>query len=398
MDLNNPLSSSESSTDSSSDSSSGSSEVDAAISKVAILAVNAMLDAVRGDDDNDDDADDEVVRPRFKRQTTIVRRRQEDEARLMRNYFVDEPIYNAKMFRRRYRMSKRLFLQIFDDLAAEYPFFQQRYDGSGKLGFSTKLKCTSTLRQLAYGTSVDAFDENFGISERTSRDTLEHFCTGIRELYGSTYLCRPTWSDLQRIYEVHEQSHGFPGMIGSIDCMHWTWDMCPNAWRGTHTRGDIGKPSLILQAVASYDLWIWNAYFGMQGSNNDINVFEASPVLEELISGLAPTPSFYANDNFYKAGYYLGDGIYPEYAIFVKTFTDPIDNKRKLFKKKQESARKDIERAFGVLKKRWNVISNPARYWDKDKMQSVIYTCIILHNMILQDKNKAFCQNYDLED
>nr|XP_043638462.1 uncharacterized protein LOC122609482 [Erigeron canadensis] len=303
MDLNNPLSSSESSTDSSSDSSSGSSELDAAISKAAILAVNAMFDAVRGDDDDeDDDDDDEVVRPRFKRRVTIVRRRQEDEARLMRNYFVDEPIYNAKMFRRRYRMSKRLFLQICDDLAAEYPFFQQRYDGSGKLGFSTKLKCTSALRQLAYGTSVDTFDENFGIQK-----------------------------------EPH-------------------------------------------------------------GSNNDINVFEASPFLEELISGLAPTTSFYANDNFYKSGYYLGDGIYPEYAIFVKTFTDPIDNKRKLFKKKQELARKDIERAFGVLKKRWKVISNPSRYWDKDKMQSVIYTCIILHNMILQDEDKAFCQDYDPED
>nr|XP_043633756.1 protein ALP1-like [Erigeron canadensis] len=173
--------------------------------------------------------------------------------------------------------------------------------------------------------------------------------------------------------------------------------MCPNAWRGTHTQGDIGKPSLMLQAVASYDLWIWNAYFGMQGSNNDINVFEASPVLEELISSLAPTSSFCANDNFYNTIYYLGDGIYPEYAIFVKTFTDPIDNKRKLFKKKQESTRKDIERAFGVLKKRWKVISNPARYWDKEKMQSVIYACIIIHNMILQDKDKVFGQDYDPE-
>lgn len=115
---------------------------------------------------------------------------------------------------------------------------------------------------------------------------------GIIELYGPTYLRRPTWSDLQRIYNVHEQVHGFPGMIGSIDCMHWPWEMCPTAWRGTHTRGDIGRPSLILQAVASHDLWIWNAYFGQQGSHNDINVFESSPILEEIISGLAPTGIF----------------------------------------------------------------------------------------------------------
>lgn len=97
-------------------------------------------------------------------------------------------------------------------------------------------------------------------------------------------------------------------------------------------------------------------------------------------------------------GYYLSDGIYPEYSTFVKTFTDPIDQKRKYFKKKQESSRKDIERAFGVLQKRWHVIDNPARYWSKEKMHEVIYTCIILHNMILEDEDKAICQDYDEND
>jgi hypothetical protein len=94
----------------------------------------------------------------------------------------------------------------------------------------------------------------------------------------------------------------------------------------------------------------------------------------------------------------LGDGIYPEYATFVKTFTDPIDAKRRLFKKRQESARKSIERAFGVLKKRWKVIKNPAPYWDKRRMQEVMYACIILHNMILEDEDKAICQDYDPND
>ncbi|XP_021985069.1 protein ALP1-like [Helianthus annuus] len=280
----------------------------------------------------------------------------------------------------------------------DYDYFKQKYDARGYLGFTPLQKCTEAIRQLAYGTSVDSFDEYLRMSAKTARDTLTHFCKGVIELYGSAYLRRPTWSDLQRMYEVHEHVHGFPGMIGSIDCMHWKWEQCPTAWRGTHTRGDIRKPSLILQAVASYDLWIWNAYFGQQGSHNDINVFESSPVLEEIINGLAPSSAFYASDNYYKRGYYLIDGIYPEYATFVKTFTDPIDLKRKYFKRKQESARKDIERAFGVLRKRWHVINYPARYWTKEKMHDVTYTCIILHNMILEDEDKAICQDYNEND
>jgi hypothetical protein len=108
--------------------------------------------------------------------------------------------------------------------------------------------------------------------------------------------------------------------------------------------------------------------------------------------------SFFANGNFYKSGYYLTDGIYPEYTTFVKTFTDPIDEKRQFFKRKQESARKSIERAFGVLKKRWHVIRYPTRYWKKETMIDVVYACIILHNMILQDEDKAFCQDFDPND
>ena len=45
-------------------------------------------------------------------------------------------------------------------------------------------------------------------------------------------------------------------MIESIDCMHWEWKNCPTAWEGQFTRGDKGTTTVILEAVASHDLWI----------------------------------------------------------------------------------------------------------------------------------------------
>ncbi|XP_021991983.1 uncharacterized protein LOC110888783 [Helianthus annuus] len=323
--------------------SSSSFEFEEAINEAVMTTINLMVQVAS----EDNETDDQPIRKR----THIMRDRAAGQQRLMQDYFGEEPVYDAKIFRCRFRMSKRLFTRITNDMEEDYDYFKQKYDARGYLGFTPLQKCNAAIRQLAYGTSVDSFDEYLRMSAKTARDSLTHFCKGVIELYGPAYLRRPTWSDLQRMYDVHEHVHGFPGMIGSIDCMHWKWEQCPTAWRGTHTRGDIGKPSLILQAVASYDLWIWNAYFGQQGSHNDINVFESLPVLEEIINGLAPSSAFYASDNYYKRGYYLTDGIYPEYATFVKTFTDPIDLKRKYFKRKQESARKDIERAFGVLRK-----------------------------------------------
>jgi hypothetical protein len=38
--------------------------------------------------------------------------------------------------------------------------------------------------------------------------------------------------------------------------------------------GHKNEPTIILKAVASKDLWIWPAFFGMPGSHNDINVLQ----------------------------------------------------------------------------------------------------------------------------
>jgi hypothetical protein len=58
---------------------------------------------------------------------------------------------------------------------------------------------------------------------------------------------------------------------------------CPTMWKDMFTRGDQKVPTIILEVVASHDLWIWHAFFGVAGSNNDINVLNKSTLfIEEL--------------------------------------------------------------------------------------------------------------------
>ena len=106
------------------------------------------------------------------------------------------------------------------------------------------------------------------------------FVQGVISCFGDEYLRRPNEDDLARLLYVGEQ-RGFPGMIGSIDCMHWEWKKCPIGWAGQYA-GRSGKPTIILEAVASYDLWIWHAFFGTPGSCNDIDVLHRSFVFSEL--------------------------------------------------------------------------------------------------------------------
>ncbi|XP_071708030.1 uncharacterized protein [Rutidosis leptorrhynchoides] len=153
----------------------------------------------------------------------------------------------------------------------------------------------------------------------------------------------------------------------------------------------------MLEAVASYDEWFWHAFFGTAGSNNDINVLNQSDLFNDLLAGEAPPCTFTVNVCTFDKGYYLVDGIYPEWSTLIKSFRNPIDPKQSKFKRYQESARKDIERAFEILQGRWTIVQHPARPYYIRKIRRIMLTCVILNNMITEDNDRAFCgleENY----
>uniref|UniRef100_A0A0D3DSA4 GRF-type domain-containing protein n=1 Tax=Brassica oleracea var. oleracea TaxID=109376 RepID=A0A0D3DSA4_BRAOL len=264
-------------------------------------------------------------------------------------------------------------------------------DAVGRASLSPLQKCTAAIRQLAYGGGADTVDEYVRLGETTARKCLYQFTAGIIHLFGDEYLRRPTPEDLQRLLHIGEQ-RGFPGMVGSIDCMHWEWKNCPTAWKGMYSRGT-GKPTIVLEAVASSDLWIWHAFFGAPGTMNDLNILDRSPVFDEIINGNAPQVNFYVNGSEYHLGYYLADGIYPKWGTFIQSIRLPQGPKNCLFAKKQEVVRKDVERAFGVLQARFAGVRNPSNLWDKNKIGNIMKTCIILHNMIVEDERDSYTQH-----
>ncbi|XP_052625013.1 uncharacterized protein LOC111888271 [Lactuca sativa] len=249
------------------------------------------------------------------------------------------------------------------------------------------------LQSIAF----DASEEYLKVSERTAVECLDWFYACVYEVFHEEYLRKPTQRDIERLYPAHEERHGFPGMLGSLVCTHVAWEKCLTAWSGQFTRGDIGEPTIILEAVASQDLWIYHAFFGVAGSNNGLNVLGQSPLFNDIWTGKAPDMTFTVNGHAYKYGYYLGDGIYPDYSALMKAYSVPRSEKAKFFTRKQESARKDIERAFGVFKQTWHVVKYATRLWDKERIKRMVLACIIMHNMIIEDEGRAIC-TYDPND
>ena len=65
----------------------------------------------------------------------------------------------------------------------------------------------------------------------------------------------------------------------------------------------------------------------------------------------------------------------------------------------QESARKYVERSFGVLQSRWGIVQNAALTWDEGKLWEVMTACVIMHNMIAEDErdNSIYDQGFDFQ-
>ncbi|KAK9994607.1 hypothetical protein SO802_024310 [Lithocarpus litseifolius] len=215
------------------------------------------------------------------------------------------------------------------------------------LGLSSLQKITAALRMLAYGMAADFMDEYVRIGESTAIESLKKFVKAVVDIFSKEYLRSPNNKYIAR-FLANRERRGFSRMLGSIDCMHWKWKNCPTAWKGQYS-GHIREPTIVLETVASFDLWIWHAFFGLPWSNNDINVLERSPIISKLEQGRAPAFNYSINGHEYTMGYYLADGIHPKWSTFVKTTPSSRGHKRKLFAKAQKANRKDVECAFGVL-------------------------------------------------
>ena len=134
-------------------------------------------------------------------------------------------------------MRRVLFNRIKGELLANHSdVFAQRQDALGKLGLSIEQKMTACLQMLAYGGSADRNDEYVRIAESTTLKYLQAFCDAIIASFGSFYLRQPTPEDLRYILSLHS-ARGWPGKLGSLDCMHWTWKNCPIAWAGMYQLG-----------------------------------------------------------------------------------------------------------------------------------------------------------------
>lgn len=306
------------------------------------------------------------------------------------DYLGPNPLFNDRQFERIFRITRSMVETLCQVCARSDNFFLQRSDATGKPSIPVETKVLMGLKCLAFGVSPASYQDYFQMGESTGRECIKRL---TRAIVGAPELCevylrQMTRSDALRVSEMHFQQHGVRGLMGALDCWHWIWKNCPVGWQG-QLQGKEGHPTMVLEALSDYSLWIWSAVFGYPGTMNDINIWERSPLLKAFLDGSFSTNvdfEFNIGGKTFSELWILVDGIYPELSRFVKSFDEPVGERDKMYVGWQESSRKSVERAFGVLQRKFQILERKVELWYVEDIHQVVMACVVLHNMMVAER------------
>jgi len=316
---------------------------------------------------------------------------------VVQHYFSGmDSLYTEEQFERRFGAPRSVVSRIYNAVRGYDPFLLKTNRAGMKPGIRPLVRIVAAFRMLVYGDSADHYDEHLQISETEMSSNLKSFCQVVIANLGERYLNRcPTAEEKSRSTQLMS-SRGFPGCFASWDCKHYDWQNCPVRLAGQYKGKAGGKKTIVMEAICDPHLYLWHFHWGEAGSLNDLNILDRSTIVEKIINQEFNTrvPPYSINGTVRDWLYFLVDGIYPRMAIFVKTHPSPITQMERQFTKRHEHVRKDIERCFGVLVKKFGILKQPFRNWYLDDITQIVECCVIIHNMTIDERR----QNYTFND
>ncbi len=71
----------------------------------------------------------------------------------------------------------------------------------------------------------------------------------------------PSKRYIGKIFVLHKKAYCIDGCLGCFDVTKIQWTACPAAWKGQFKEKE-GFPTIGLDVVSDYNLWIWHCPFG----------------------------------------------------------------------------------------------------------------------------------------
>ena len=289
------------------------------------------------------------------------------------NYVLYPELMTPRMhfkFRRRFRMPFDAW-QGFVAKMKSHDIFKSWHDGAsnctGKKSSPLELLSLGAFRYLGRKCTFDDLEECTFISERTDERFFHKFIE-----YGSTvmyndYIVAPQTS-IEADLHMHEfRDAGFDGGIGSMDATHVTIENCRYGIRQSHLGFKLNKTARSYNIIVNHRRRILSSTSGHPLTWNDKTLVLFDQFIDNIKRGnVLADKEFTLLEKMedgtiirvtYRGVWILVDNGYHEWSITIPPFKYVGERKELRWSQWMESMRKDVECTFGILKKRWSILS-----------------------------------------
>jgi hypothetical protein len=156
-------------------------------------------------------------------------------------------------------------------------------DAIGRRRTDSRILLLGCFRVLAKGVTFDAIEELSNVSIACNHSFFKKFVSWFYGFYGKKWIHFP--SKVEEVVHVEScyAKLGLPGCIGSIDCVHIGWDMCPAGYQADCT-GKEGYATLAFEVLVSHTRKIMAVTQSFFGTWNDKTIVRYDDQVSKLRS------------------------------------------------------------------------------------------------------------------
>ena len=305
----------------------------------------------------------------------------------------------ARKFRIRFRLPYHSFLDLLHQ-CTESEYFGQWCLPGGRNPYNKRettpmtLLLLCALRYLGRALTVDDLEEYCGISGETIRQFIHKFHDFGSQVLYNKYVKNPQNSTEMKDYESEYSNAGFPGCIASTDATHVVIETCQYRLRQLHLGYKLAHTARTYNMTVNHRRRILHTTAGHPARFNDKTLVLYDDFINRLHNGKYNNmhdftlKAFGANGEIikqkYKGAYVIVDNGYLNWSVTVPPMRTTSYRTEIRFSQWLESLRKDVECAFGILKRRWRILKTGIRVHGVGNCDKVWLTCCALHNMLLE--------------
>ena len=277
----------------------------------------------------------------------------------------------AAEFQGLFRMDKVLFDAIYDEVA---PLYTSRLGKAGKKSTPVVYVLRATLRWLAGGANQDIEAwcgmrrANFELRKWKMIDAL------LQTFYSKEVKMPTTEEERAYLSDRFASKTGIVGILGAIDGLLVRINLPRNTINARPFHCYKSFYALNCQAVAGPDAEFLYVNVGHAGASGDGFASRDSSWWTWCESNLCDWMGGY---------FFLGDGAYSLMPWLLTPFEGAHgrDTPPDVYNYHLSKGRQVIERAFGIMMKRWRILLRALEFHDVERMVKVIKVCCMLHNM-----------------